>query len=339
MAYERSYESVIRKPRRTWFGTLWKPQKSLKGKKSYKGHIGYDDFPVNIRLWGSTHAGCKWAYAYHNRGKNIDDDGVMSHEDCEHIHFVIIQDNAAVGETVINKLGCHLEIPKYGIESCARYLLHLTISSIGKDVVPLEDLYCSGEGEHGKIWFPLISAHEYESFIPNNVLHYVYNDGLTSLLAFMARFGACVTHGAYNSAIRNALEVWKSGVVETKFVRDVFDTMDEDHKRKFVAEVLGRNASQIKSFDFDELFCSIDGKFNYSHQPWAMNFQRLYIWWRCSDDVMNYDLNSMADFYGLISLLQVNEKRVAMEDIIKKNSVFSEELASEIIAKDGSDVE
>ena len=137
-------QEIKKSRRRCWFGTMWKPQPNyirskLSGRVSddafvkdleYRQEL-YDSFGDLCRAFEAKITGVKWAYAYHNKGHNEDK---WKHEDCEHLHFVVITENAVSGSSMMKYFPrCHLEIVKYDVSACGRYLLHLTSSSIAKE--------------------------------------------------------------------------------------------------------------------------------------------------------------------------------------------------------------
>lgn len=341
-----SYEKdLMSKQRRVWFGTLWKPQLGFKNAEGmeYIGCPLYEQFNDLMLAYEQSHSGCKYAYAYHEKGHNMPD---YDHSKCEHIHFCIVQDNPITGKALkkaFGENGVHLEFVKYSVEHCGRYLLHLTVSSIGKEKIPIDNCFWSGKENNQPIWFPLITSTTYDVFIPNNVLHYVFNENMHSFFSFMARFGSCVCHGAYCSAIRTALDIWSHHTIEANFVREVYNTLDREHKRKVVFNAIGIefNISSKDLDNFDNLFTSVsdDTKIDYKvNMHWAEAFQKLYIWWRCSDAPMNSTLYSYATLYGCSQLLNLNNSRISLQNSIDSRSYFSEELESSIIMQDDSDL-
>ena len=309
-------DKVKKSRRRVWFGTCWKPQ----GEK-YKGSPIYDQLGDYLRMFESKHAGCRWAYAIHERGHNIDE---YQHAQCEHKHFVIQMDNNSSGSAMMKQFeGCHLEPAKYGVENCGRYLLHLTVSSLGKERISADNLYCSGEGEHGKVWFPLITSQVYEQFNVNCVLHYVFNEKMRSMIQFISRFGGSVAHGAYLSAIKEALQIWAKGDFDNEMVREIFANLDRDKKTEIIQQVLRCSIESASTGDWESI-SHIDLK----PFVWAYHSVQLYIWLHCTEVPANHELSFFILFYQLKPLDELNKKRLDLLSVIERNSVFESDLVN-----------
>ncbi len=300
--------------RRYWFGTCWKPQ-NVADEEKYKGCPDYDKLDVMLRTFEASVSGVKWAYAIHNKGHNIDG---WKHADCEHKHFVIVTENPISGSSMMKHFPhCHLEIVKMDVDNCARYLLHLTSSSIEKERISLDDLYCSGQGVHGEIWFPLITSQIYATFVPNECLHYVYNENMHSVIEFTSKFGSSVLHGAYGSIIRECLDIYARREVPQSFFLTIWKLCPDIVKDLVFTDY---NISEG-----DKVFASDNELYNQMKlRPVGMHFTQLYIWWKNSTSVANPYLLHLMDMYGLQSLLKVNDDRLKLDNIIRANSMFGE---------------
>jgi len=307
-------EKVLKSRRRVWFGTCWKPQ----GDK-YKGSPIYDSLGDYLRAFETKHAGCRWAYAIHEKGHNID---VYPHEQCEHKHFVIQMDNNTTGSAMLKFFqGCHVEPAKYGVENCGRYLLHLTVTSLGKERISADNLYCSGEGEHGKVWFPLITSQVYEQFNVNSVLHYVFNDHMHHMIQFISRFGGSVAHGAYLSAIKEALQIWGKNDFDNAMIGEVFENLDSDKKTEIIQQVLHCRLDVALKSDWFTIR-DLDLK----NFPFAYHFVQLYIWLHCTEVPANHELSYLISMYQIKSFDELNKKRLDLLSVIERNSIFEKDL-------------
>lgn len=327
------FSDVVQKKRsREWFCDIWKPQRGYtdnvyieqgytagEAEARFKEFEDfYESFDYVIRDFASRHVGCKWAYAYHNRGINYDDvnNDRKRHEETEHIHFVIKTENAISGSSLLKTFKfCHVDLAKYGIVNCANYLLHNTTSSTDKEKIPLIDLYCCGKGEHGDIWFPLIKAQKFEIFIPDCVMHYVYNENCTSLIDFFARFGHIVTNGSYPNLIKQSIDAWKTHSFSIEHVKEIFGMLSEDNK-------LGVLSAEFNKSPFDCLDMTFDDIEKF--QNWSMwfEFEGLYLWYKTTTYPANDKLKKLIQLYGIKFLAEIDEEREEFRREFEKSATF-----------------
>lgn len=302
--------------RREWFLTGWKPQIDTHNNYIWKGSDNYDNIKDLLFEFEGNYTGAKWAYAIHNKGQNIDK---YQHEDCEHIHVVLVTENAVSGASIMKRFkGWHIEPIRMHVENCARYLLHISSSSFGKEKVGLDNLYCNGVGEHGQIWFSLVPSELYETFSPNECLHYVYNEGMHTLLDFVSRFGGSVLHGAYGSCIKTTIDMYNKRTVTEPFFLAIWHMLDEDKKEELM----------LQNFDYGDRWG--DDKFrltlsehdiymSFADKPINMFFNQLYIWYRNCSKPANNMLLALMKMYRLYTLIKLNDERTALNDMIVVN--------------------
>ena len=266
----------------------------------------YENLEDILREFETSHDGCKWAYAFHNRG-------LFEGEKKEHKHFIVVTSNAISGASMMKHFeGAHLEPVRMGVENCGRYLLHLSTGSEQvKDKVSIDDLYCSGKGSHGQLWFPLITSNVYDAFVPSDCMHYVYNDGLQTISDFMARFGSCVAHGAYASVVKTCIECYRSREISDSAVKSVFDECPEDIQNNIKAWCLEENEYYMP---WEQL------KDRIKKSPYGMEFMKLYIWYRNSSAVASSYLLELMGKFKLNSYLSMNDKRSNLADVFNNNS-------------------
>ena len=339
MATEYFNQMISKRRSREWFCTLWKPvreymkiQNEFLNDEEFENAFlirlsAYESFRDRILEFAEKHLSTKWAYAYHNRGvgqgSTVEINGVPTkidltfnvklHEYCEHLHFVIKTENSITGSSLMKNFPfAHIDISKTGITNCANYLLHNTASSAHKQRVPKEDLYCSGPGEHGIIWFPLVNSQSYEVFIPDNILHYVYNENMLSLMDFVARFGHTVCNSNYRTTITDCIDFRKQHMFRKDHVREIFNLLPEHEKVLFLSRNTGADLIDSATLNFDSITEIRDEKTMY-------DFERIYIWWKCSTYPARYDMKQMLALYDLPYLIEVDRDR---EQYLQENEDF-----------------
>lgn len=334
--YQGSLADVLKKKRREWFLTAWKPQgiclgcterdcdKCGRHGVKYKGSSCYDDVRIQLEKFSSEHQNTKWAYSIHEKGHTLE---THDHSHCEHKHIVIVTENPCSGKSISKYFGgAWIEPARYGVGHCARYLLHLTTSSLSKERISASDLYCSGRGEHGQIWFDITTPVIYDTFNKDNTLHYVFNEGMTSLFRFMQRFGAgTVGQGVNLQVINTVLGLYARHEVDIEYCKEIFEMLDRD-KQKFIAR-------DVCSYPFDKAeFMTSDEIVSdpfFLKSPVAYKFQRLFIWLHNFSGVASAELVQIMRDYDLVELLKVNEERENLFKVIQDNSFFLDENKSE----------
>jgi hypothetical protein len=343
MDYKQSYDAVLKKKRRDWFLTAWKPcgkcyqcpkRRSDCGKnpcvdfcrgRDFVGSACYDEVKVQLEHFESEHTNTKWAYSVHEKGHTIDN---YEHSQCEHKHIVIDTENPCSGSSVQKMFqGAWIEPARYTIGHCARYLLHLTVSSMQKERISASDLYCSGKGEHGTVWFEISSPVLYDSFNKDNILHYVFNEDMTTLFKFISRFGSSCSSGVNYQSINAIINIWNQHNIEFDYVKEIWDTMKHENQVFVVKEVLNIPLDKAEFVTFEEL--KDDNFFIKSQVAW--DFQRLYIWLHNYSGVARDDLVNIMKYYDMTELLKINNERKELKNIIDTNSVFGENLVESSI--------
>lgn len=324
------YETIVAKTRkREWFCDIWKPIKSFMEMKYqdeekletdfFNRNVVYDTINDRLKDFENKHFGTKWAYAYHNRGitdgSTVNISGVpvkldlkldpKMHEYCEHIHFVIRTENAISGSSLMKHFPyAHIDFSRNGITACANYLLHNTASSQNKHRVPKDDLYCSGSGEHGVIWFPLINSHTYETFIPDNILHYVYNENMHSMLDFIVRFGHIVCNSNYRASIEESMKIYNNGDFINSHVKEVFELLPEHQKLLIISRCCDVGIVDASSLTFDSIT-----RLSESDRRMFFDFEKIYIWWKCCTYPANTSIRMLLSCNELNYLLEVDRDR------------------------------
>ena len=286
--------------------------------KEYKGVPWYDDLDVKLSEWEISHVGCKWAYAVHEKGHTMAD---YPHEECEHKHFVLVQTNACSGSAMLKHFyGANINRAYTRVENCANYLLHLSPSAIkaGKPRIPFEDLYCSGKGAHGQIWFPLMSAIEYETFIPSETIHLVYNEGMTNMIQFISRFGSCVCHGSYLSTVHTCLDEYRHNAVSLDNIKEIFDLLSQEDKN------LCLKLAEVGKFEDLQNKIKFDSSGRCDPPQFCWDFQCIYIWLHNTWRSANERLLCLFRDYRLDKLFDENQKRIDAEIVVEKNSEAGE---------------
>ena len=141
------------------------------------------------------------------------------------------------------------------------------------------------------------------------------------MIQFISRFGGCVTHGAYVSAIKEAFQIWSRNDFDNGMIGEVFENLPRDKKTELIAGVLRCSMAQAEKADWYTI-ADLDLK----NLSWAYHFVQLYVWLHCTEVPANHELSLLISLYQLSSFDELNKKRLDLVNVIERNSIFEKDL-------------
>ena len=182
-------------------------------------------------------------------------------------------------------------------------------------------MYCSGNGEHGQIWFPLISSVSYETFVPSEAIHLVYNENMHHILQFISRFGASVCHGAYRSIIMECLSQFNEHQFSLDDCYEVFLLMSEKKQQYFLRMLLLRSVSPNEILEY---WAVLSERHSENYKNLFFQLECVYIWWKNTARPMTETLFETVQMFEIQSMLDLNDERLRVFELITSNGIFAD---------------